>query len=72
VSRNIVNSSDQAMGLPLLKGRAWTRRSMSYWAYPSSLHERPIEDLAVAGEVESLLRAASASGAFLTMLTAAA
>ena len=74
VLRNdIMNSSNQARGLsPAQRARVDSLLDelldLPEDRQISSLDERCIEDLAVAGEVESLLRAASASGAFLTML----
>jgi non-specific serine/threonine protein kinase/serine/threonine-protein kinase len=68
-----MNSSDQAMGLSPAQRACVDSLLDELLDLPedqriSSLHERRIEDLAVAGEVESLLRAARASGAFLGML----
>ena len=69
---DIMNSSNQAIGLTPAQRACVDSLLDELLDLPedrriSSLHERRIEDLAVADEVESLLRAASASGAFLTM-----
>jgi len=71
--KHIMNSSDEALGLSPAQRACVDSLLDEILDLPedrriSSLHERRIEDLAVVDEVESLLRAASASGTFLAML----
>jgi len=71
--KHIMNSSDEALGLSPAQRACVDSLLDEILDLPedrriSGLHERRIEDLAVVDEVESLLRAASASGTFLAML----